>query len=143
MVKLDDVWESYSALQYNPEILDESTIDQECLIAFEYEYREDGCEITIDTDEFTAVCPWTGLPDFGDILIGYIPDSRLLELKSLKYYLLSYRQVGIIQEHAANRMLRDLVSTCRPLMMNLTLNYKSRGGLHTAVEVSYRSDSGS
>ena len=64
MVKLDDVWESYSALQYNPEILDESTIDQEFLIAFEYEYREDGCEITIDTDEFTAVCPWTGLPDF-------------------------------------------------------------------------------
>ena len=91
----------------------------------------------LDTDEFTAVCPWTGLPDFGTLTVRYVPDRTLLELKSFKYYLLSYRQVGIVQEHAANRILQDLVAVCRPLRMSLTLDYKTRGGVHTTVEVSY------
>ena len=91
----------------------------------------------LDTDEFTAVCPWTGLPDFGTLTVRYVPDRALLELKSFKYYLLSYRQVGIVQEHAANRILQDLVAVCRPLRMSLTLDYKTRGGIHTMVEVSY------
>ena len=64
----------------------------------------------IDTDEFTAMCPWTGLPDFGVLTVSYVPDRSCVELKSLKYYLLSYRGVGIVQEHAANRILNDLAS---------------------------------
>ena len=94
----------------------------------------------IDTDEFTAVCPWTGLPDYGVLTISYIPSDSCIELKSLKYYLLSYRDVGIVQEHAANRILNDLVSVCQPQFMKIKLDYKVRGGLHTVVTVEHDSD---
>jgi len=67
-------------------------------------------EITIDTEEFTAVCPWTGLPDYGTLVVRYVPHRQCRELKSLKYYLLSYRDVGIVQEHATDRILRDLAA---------------------------------
>ena len=93
----------------------------------------------VDTDEFTAVCPWTGLPDYGTLEIVYVPDESCIELKSLKYYLLSYRDVGIVQEHAVNRILKDLVAVCQPRSMRLTLDYKIRGGLHTSVAVEYPS----
>jgi 7-cyano-7-deazaguanine reductase len=91
----------------------------------------------IKTNEFTAVCPWTGLPDTGDLTIKYVPDLYCIELKSLKYYLLSYRQVGIVQEHAASRILDDLVKTCDPGSMTVRLDYTPRGGLHTVVTVRY------
>ena len=81
--------------------------------------------------------PWTGLPDYGTLLISYIPGGSCIELKSLKYYLLSYRDVGIVQEHAANRILNDLVACCQPQHMKISLDYKVRGGLHTAVKVEY------
>jgi len=96
----------------------------------------------IDTDEFTAVCPWTGLPDYGVLTISYVPGDSCIELKSLKYYILSYRDVGIVQEHAANRILNDLVAVCQPQVMMITLDYKVRGGLHTAVSVEYLRDQG-
>ena len=95
--------------------------------------------VEIDTDEFTAVCPWTGLPDYGVLTISYIPSDSCIELKSLKYYLLSYRDVGIVQEHAANRILNDLVSVCQPQFMKIKLDYKVRGGLHTVVTVEHNS----
>ena len=78
--------------------------------------------------------------DFGTLTIRYVPDMKLtLEtMKSLKYYLLSYRQVGIVQEHAANRILQDLVSACRPHRMAVSLDYKTRGGIHTTVDVAYQ-----
>ena len=91
----------------------------------------------MDTDEFTAVCPWTGLPDYGTLLISYVPSRSCIELKSLKYYLLSYRDVGIVQEHAVNRILKDLTALCQPRSMKVTLDYKIRGGIHTAVTVEY------
>ena len=115
----------------------EEYIDSECLLAFEYEYPENPCEVSINTDEFTAVCPWTGLPDYGILDILYTPGSSCVELKSLKYYLLSYRDVGIVQEHAATRILKDLVSLVSPRAMTICLNYKTRGGLHTTVKVEY------
>ena len=67
----------------------------------------------------------------------YVPQEHCIELKSFKYYLLSYRSVGIVQEHAANRILWDLVNVCMPRRMSLTLDYKTRGGIHTVVVVSY------
>ena len=112
-------------------------IDTGCLLTFPY--PEDGApqEVVVDTDEFTALCPWTGLPDYGKLIVCYTPDRRCLELKSLKYYLLSYRDVGIVQEHATDRILRDLVAACRPRRMTVTVDYKVRGGLHTVTRATY------
>lgn len=116
--------------------LTEEEIDAGCLLAFDYDYPDSGAEVVVDTDEFTAVCPWTNLPDFGTLTISYVPDRLCIELKSLKYYLMSYAGVGIVQEHAANRILRDLTALCAPRRMTVSLDYKTRGGLHTAVTVS-------
>ena len=94
-------------------------------------------EIEIRHPEFTSVCPKTGLPDFGEITILYVPDKLCLELKSLKYYLTSYRSVGIYQEHAAHRILDDLVGCCSPRWMEVVLDYRLRGGIHTVVTVAF------
>ena len=135
-----DLKEKYEALEWNGPIEGQEAINADCLLSFEYEYRGSEAEVAIDTDEFTAVCPWTGLPDLGTLTVRYVPDRLCIELKSLKYYLLSYRNVGIVQEHAANRVLKDLVACCQPRRMSLTLDYKPRGGLHTIVTVSYPAD---
>lgn len=137
MVKAEELQQAYTSLNHSYEIREEEAIDAACLLAFDYKYPQQECEIVIDSDEFTAVCPWTGLPDFGTVIIRYVPFRKLLELKSFKYYLLSYRQVGIVQEHVANRILQDVVAVCQPRSLALTLDYKARGGIHTAVEVSY------
>ena len=107
------------------------------LETFPNQYPGREYEITIECPEFTAVCPWTRLPDYGTLTISYIPGESCIELKSLKYYLLSYRDVGIVQEHAANRILLDLVALCHPRSMKVTLDYKVRGGIHTAVTVEH------
>ena len=138
MANVEDLREAYTRLENTDDIRGEKAVDASCLLAFDYEYPQQESEIVMDTDEFTAVCPWTGLPDFGTLTIRYVPHRKLLELKSLKYYLLSYRQVGIVQEHAANRILQDLVAVCLPRRMALTLAYKTRGGIHTAVDVAYQ-----
>ena len=105
------------------------------LETFPYQYAGSPAIVEIDTDEFTAVCPWSGLPDFGRVVIRYLPNERVLELRSLKYYLLSYRQVGIFQEHAANRILTDLVAATAPTWLELELDYRVRGGIHTIVRI--------
>ncbi len=107
---------------------DISTVDVKALETFPYEYPGKDIVINIDTDEFTAVCPWSGLPDFATIRIDYIPDKLIIELRSLKYYLLSYRNVGIYQEHLVNRLLEDLVACARPKWMKISADYKVRGG---------------
>jgi len=110
-----------------------SSIDPSALETFPYEYPGKAIVVDIDTDEFTAVCPWSGLPDFGTIRVEYIPGRALIELRSFKYYLLSYRNVGIYQEHAVNRILEDLVRCSSPLWMKVTADYRIRGGVHTVV----------
>ena len=110
-------------------------IDTARLETFPYEYAGSHATVAIDTDEFTAVCPWSGLPDFGRLKVRYVPRERVLELKSFKYYLHSYRNVGIYQEHAANRILQDLVAATDPRWMELELDYNIRGGVHTTVTV--------
>lgn len=115
-------------------------IDTNVLETFEYEYKGRRIEIIIETDEFTSLCPRTGLPDFAKLRIKYIPKDKIIELKSLKYYLLSYRNVGIFYEHAVNRILEDLVKICDPIEMHIELEYKPRGGIKTTVKASYYSD---
>jgi 7-cyano-7-deazaguanine reductase len=105
------------------------------LEVFPYEYLGREAEVEIVTDEWNCVCPFSGLPDFGTLTIRYVPTDVCVELKSLKYYLTSYRTVGIYQEHAANRILEDLVAVCRPRRMEVVLDYRLRGGLHTVVTV--------
>jgi 7-cyano-7-deazaguanine reductase len=105
------------------------------LETFPYEYPGKEAEVAISTDEWSCVCPFSGLPDFGNLTVRYVPGTVCLELKSLKYYLTSYRSVGIYQEHAANRILEDLVAACRPRRMEVTLDYRLRGGIHTVVTV--------
>ena len=117
------------------EIRDPEAVRPDLLETFPYEYPGSPATVEISTDEFTTVCPWSGLPDFGTVAIRYLPRERVLELRSFKYYLLSYRSVGIYQEHAANRILQDLVRACAPEWMELDLDYRVRGGIRTIVRV--------
>ncbi len=110
-----------------------SAIKPELLKTFKYENPEKDITVKIETDEFGAVCPWSGLPDFGDILIEYIPDKLILELKSFKYYLYTYRNVGIYQEHAINHIFKHVKKKIKPKYMKITLTYHTRGGINTTV----------
>jgi 7-cyano-7-deazaguanine reductase len=107
----------------------------EVLETFPYEYGEREALVEISTDEWTCVCPYSGLPDFGTLTVRYLPSDACIELKSFKYYIVSFRSIGIYQEHAANRVLEDLVACCAPRWMELVLDYRLRGGIHTVVTV--------
>ena len=131
-------FDKYSSRRFD--IKSEDTIDAEVLEAIPFEYPGSNTDLTYETDEFTAVCPWTGLPDFGRLQIQYVPSDRLVELKSLKYYLTSYRNVGILQEHAVNRILHDLVELLRPVSMTVEADYLERGGLRTRATAKYEAD---
>ncbi|MBS1857235.1 MAG: NADPH-dependent 7-cyano-7-deazaguanine reductase QueF [Acidobacteria bacterium] len=96
-----------------------------------------GYEIEIALPEFTSVCPKTGLPDFGKIVLRYVPDRRCLELKSYKMYLLAYRNLGIFQENAVNRILRDVVKAAKPVSATVIGDFSARGGLTTLVTASW------
>jgi 7-cyano-7-deazaguanine reductase len=99
-------------------------------------------DIEIRCPEFTSMCPKTGLPDFGEILIQYVPDARCLELKALKYYLLDYRNRGIFYEAATNQILDDLVQACAPRRMTVTGAFTARGGITTRVVAAYAKPGG-
>ena len=94
--------------------------------------------ITIKQPEFTSVCPMTGLPDFGTITVRYMPDRKIIELKSLKFYLLQYRNVGIFYEHVVNRILDDLVSVLNPKWMEVQGSFTSRGGITSDVLAQFK-----
>ena len=96
-----------------------------------------GYEITIEIPEYTAICPKTGLPDFGTITLRYKPGKKCLELKSLKMYLHAYRNLGIFYENAVNRILRDVVKSCRPIHATVTGEFAARGGLRSVIEAKY------
>ncbi|MFO7866885.1 MAG: preQ(1) synthase [Candidatus Aminicenantes bacterium] len=96
-----------------------------------------GYEITIDIPEFTSVCPVTGLPDFGSITISYEPRKSCLELKSLKMYILAYRDLGIFYENAVNRILGDVVAACKPVWAVVRGEFRPRGGIKSVVEARY------
>jgi 7-cyano-7-deazaguanine reductase len=116
-------------------------IEPGLLATFPYEYADtpsgQAMEIVTTTDEFTSVCPFSGLPDFARVTIAYVPDRKCLELRALKYYLLSYRNVGMWYEHLVNRMLEDLASVCEPRSMRIEIACNPRGGLASTVTARY------
>ena len=86
-------------------------------------------EVTYQTDEFSAVCPFSGLPDIAKVIICYVPNAKIVELKSLKYYLISFRNVGIYQEAATDRIFKDLHHLLAPKRLSVTTIYNVRGGI--------------
>ncbi len=116
----------------------EEAIRADLLEAIPFDYTSDPpTEVSYETEEFTSVCPWTGLPDFAHLTIKYIPGEKLVELKSLKLYLISFRNVGILQEHAVNRILNDLVKLLQPASMTVEGEYRERGGIKTKAVAKY------
>ncbi len=119
------------------EVKDLKAVRSDVLETFDYEYQGKRTEIIMDTDEFTCLCPWSGLPDFANLIVQYVPGRKCIELKSFKYYLLSYRNVGIVHEHAVNNILEDLVKICDPDEMHVEMEFKLRGGIKTTVKAGY------
>ena len=122
-------------------ILNPGTIKRDFLDPIPYQYQSKrGIDITIRIPEYTSVCPMTGLPDMGCIIIHYRPNDTIIELKSLKYYLLQYRNVGIFYEHLVNRILEDLVAVLKPKWMEVTGDFTSRGGISSLVTARYEEE---
>jgi 7-cyano-7-deazaguanine reductase len=109
-------------------------VKTDVLVPMEYQYQNQrDIDIVILQPEYTSVCPMTGLPDVGCITITYRPYNKIIELKSLKFYLLQYRNVGIFYEHVVNRILDDLVAVLEPKYMEITGDFTARGGITTKV----------
>lgn len=107
------------------------------LETFKNQYTGREYEIEITCPEFTCLCPRTGQPDFAVIKIKYVPDELCIELKSLKLYMFSYRNLGEFHEHVTNRILDDLVEACRPIRAEVIGDFNLRGGLKTIVKATY------
>ncbi len=112
-----------------PEAIDVSVLET-------FPYQGPVQEIVTETGEFSAVCPFSGLPDYAMLTISYVPSDRCVELKSLKYYILSYRNVGIYQEHATARLAEDLWKALAPKRLTVRTVYNVRGGFETTATVS-------
>lgn len=130
------VAESKQQLPY--EVRPPDAVRTDLLDPVEYGYRgRRDITVTIRQPEFTSVCPMTGLPDYGTITIRYRPNEKIIELKSLKFYLLQYRNVGIFYEHVVNRILDDLVAALAPQWMEVQGTFSARGGISTDVVAQY------
>ena len=101
------------------------------------QYPDKDYVIKIDIPEFTCICPKTGLPDHANIMIRYIPDMWCLELKSLKYYTIFYRDIGIFNEHVVNKILDDIVKACKPRWAEVVGEFNARGGIKTTVKAEH------
>jgi 7-cyano-7-deazaguanine reductase len=107
------------------------------LDTFAYEYPGRRIEIDFTSPEFTAICPFSDFPDFGILRIRYVPNERCIELKSLKLYINSFREVKIFHEHVINRILEDFVAACDPLEFQIEGDFHVRGNIKTVVRASY------
>ena len=115
------------------------TVKADVLECIEYEFKSRrDIDIVINQPEYTSLCPISGLPDVGCITIKYRPDTKIVELKSLKYYLLQYRNVGIFYESLVNRILNDLVDVLEPKSMDVTADFTARGGITTTVTAEFQ-----
>ena len=113
------------------------TIKLPAIDIWENQYTDKEYIVKFDTREFTCICPKTGLPDFAHIFIEYSPHKSCIELKSFKEYLVAYRGLGIFHEHVANRMLEDIVKSCKPRWAKVKGIFNTRGGITTTVESEY------
>ena len=123
---------SYEGRQQNIRSLKMPSIE-----VWENLYADRDYVVDLDIPEFTCICPKTGLPDFAVIKVSYKPAKFCLELKSLKLYLLEYRQLGIFHEHLVNRLMDDFVKSCKPRYMKVTVVMNPRGGIGTIVTAEY------
>lgn len=119
---------SYEGLQGNVRALKRPKIE-----VWKNQYPDKYFIVNIDIPEFTCICPKTGLPDFAVIAIEYVPKKTCVELKSLKEYLMSYRDVGIFHEHFANKFMDDFVKACAPVWVKMVTRFNPRGGIATTV----------
>jgi 7-cyano-7-deazaguanine reductase len=108
------------------------------LETFQYEYRGNRIEISFTSTEFTAICPYSDFPDFATLRIRYVPDQLCIELKSLKLYINSFREVKIFHEHVVNRILEDFVAACDPLEFHIEGEFNVRGNIKTVISATYR-----
>ena len=116
-------------------------VETDVLETIEYKYKgQRNIDIIIEQPEFTSLCPKTGLPDFGCITIKYRPNTKIIELKSLKFYLLQYRSIGVFYEHVVNYILDDLVDALAPQWMEVAGNFTARGGITTRVVAVYEGE---
>ncbi len=120
----------------SPAIIKRDMLDP---IQYGYHAKQD-IDIIIEQPEYTSVCPMTGLPDFGCITVQYRPGEKIIELKSFKYYLLQYRNVGIFYEHLVNKILEDLVAVLSPKWIKVTGNFTPRGGVTSSVSAEYEGE---
>lgn len=110
------------------------------LDTFEYEYPGRRIEINFTSAEFTAICPFSDFPDFATLRLMYVPNQRCIELKSLKLYINSFREVKIFHEHVVNRILSDFVAACDPLEFSVEGDFNVRGNIRTVVRASYHKE---
>ena len=113
-------------------------IDTTILETIVYEYPKRKISVESATDEFTCICPYSGLPDFARLTIRYIPRHKLIELKSLKYYLYAFRNVKVYNEHVVNKIMEDLVKVLNPYEMAVAGEFTSRGGIKNTVTATYK-----
>jgi 7-cyano-7-deazaguanine reductase len=128
----DAIRRRFAAQRLSPESVERSLLD-----AVPWQYAGRTLDIEIVHEEFTHICPMTGLPDFGTLTVRYLPDRQIIELKSLKYYLLQYRQVGIFYEHVVHRILDDLVAVIAPRRLTLRYDVRPRGGIGAHLEATW------
>lgn len=110
------------------------------LDTFEYKYKGKQTRVSFTCPEFTAICPFSDFPDFATIKLEYVPNELCIELKSLKLYINSFRQVKIFHEHVVNRILDDFVRACDPLAVEIEGDFHVRGNIKTVIRASYRRD---
>jgi 7-cyano-7-deazaguanine reductase len=110
------------------------------LETFENKYPNRDYTVKHIAPEFTSLCPKTGQPDFATITLEYIPDKLCVELKSLKFYLNSYRNEGIFFESVTNKILDDLVEVTQPRYMKITAEFNTRGGISSVIEAEYENE---
>ena len=108
------------------------------LDTFPYEFPGSEIKINFEMPEFTCICPFSDFPDFATIRIEYVPNQRCVELKSLKLYINSFREVKIFHEHAINVILEDFVKACDPLSVDIEGDFNVRGNIRTTVRANYR-----
>ena len=104
----------------------------------ENQFQDRNYTIDVDIPEFNCVCPKTGLPDFGTIYVQYTPNKHIVELKSLKLYIVKFRNLGIFHEHVTNRILDDFKKACKPKKINITGDFHPRGGIKTIVKAKWK-----
>jgi 7-cyano-7-deazaguanine reductase len=114
-------------------------IDSTILKTIKYEYPGRRINVELSTTEFTSICPFSGLPDFAALTINYVPRLKLVELKSLKYYLYSYRNIKIYNEHVVNKVIEDLKKVLNPYEITIIAEFTVRGGIKNKVQASFKS----